>query len=53
MLASELERVWLPSILHLVLVGGGSLWPYHEPKKLLFVIKYFQSESILKQEDRG
>jgi hypothetical protein len=53
MLAREFEPVWLPSILHVVLVGAGSLWPYHEPKKLWFVIKYFQCESILKQEDKG
>jgi hypothetical protein len=59
MLARELEPnaqvfpVWLPSVLQVVLVGAGSLWPYHEPQKLWFVIKYFQSESILKQEDKG
>jgi hypothetical protein len=41
MLATELEPVWLPSILHVVLVGAGSLCPYHEPKMLWFVIKYY------------
>jgi hypothetical protein len=59
MLAKALEPntqvipVWLPCILHVVLVSAGSLWPYQEPKQLWFVIKYFQSESILKQEDKG